>query len=293
MEFLNLGDAPMPRRTVLLGAGLAAFLAACKSSTTTTATTTSVATSPAPVSDGTSTTAPTATVSPTSAAGTTVANVVTSANPVIGGVAALTAADFEAMGTCALAPEQTAGPFPLDEQLDRSDITEGVAGHPLRLGLRVLDTNCQPVPNAKVEIWHTDSTGDYSAFVDNGGGKDDGPGTTFCRGTQTVNTDGIAEFLTVYPGWYPGRAVHIHLRVHIGDNIALTSQLFFDDAYSAEIYTEAPYAEFGQPNLLTADDRIAGDAVGDGTILATSRANTAKGPGSIALHNLGINPTAG
>lgn len=295
MEFHDLLDAPMPRRTVLLGTGLAALLAACSSSatTTTTATTTAdPATSAAPATEAPPTTTSAATTTATPAAPTTEAEVVTSANPVIGGVAALAAADFEGMATCALAPQQTAGPFPLDEQLDRSDITEGVAGHPLRLGLRVLDTNCQPVPDAKVEIWHTDSTGDYSAFTDNGGGKDDGPGTTFCRGTQSVNAEGIAEFLTVYPGWYPGRAVHIHLRVHVADNIVLTSQLFFDDAYSAEIYTEAPYAEFGQPNMLTAQDRIAGDAAGDGTILVTSRAQTPNGPGSIALHNLGIDPTS-
>lgn len=288
MELPDLVNTPMPRRSVLLGTGLAAFLAACSSSTTTTAPTT---TPSPPVTDAASATAPITTVTPTSTVETTEAEVVTSANPVTGGVSALTAADFDGLGSCVLAPDKTPGPFGLDEQFDRSDITEGVAGHPLRLGLRVVDRDCQPVPNARVEIWHTDATGDYSAFVDDGGGKDDGPGSTFCRGTQTVNADGIAEFHTVYPGWYPGRAVHIHLRVYVGDNITLTSQLFFDDAYSASIYAEAPYAEFGSPDMLTADDRIAGDPAGDGTILTTSRANTLNGPGSMALHNLGIDPT--
>ena len=191
-----------------------------------------------------------------------------------------------------LAPEKTSGPFPLDEQFDRSDITEGVVGHPLRLGLRVVDASCQPVPNAKVEIWHTDSTGDYSAYIDNGGGKDDGPGTTFCRGTQTVNADGIAEFLTIYPGWYSGRAVHVHLRVHVGDNIALTSQLFFNDDYTATVYAGPAYADNGLPDMLTADDGIAGDAAGEGTILQPAVAETARGTGSIALHNLAIDPAA-
>lgn len=86
----------------------------------------------------------------------------------------------------------------------------------MRLGLRVVDAACEPIPDAAVEIWHCDTTGDYSAFPDNGGGKDAGSGTTFLRGTQTAGADGIVEFQTVYPGWYRGRAVHIHVRVHAG-----------------------------------------------------------------------------
>ena len=132
-------------------------------------------------------------------------------------------------------PEKTSGPFPLDEQFDRRDVTEGYPGQPMRLGLRVLDETCAPVPGAKVEIWHTDGSGDYSAFVDRGGGKDEGPGTTFLRGTQTAGDDGIVEFLTIYPGWYSGRAVHIHLRVHLDDATVLTSQMFFDDDYTASV----------------------------------------------------------
>jgi protocatechuate 3,4-dioxygenase beta subunit len=290
MEFLDLLDVPMHRRTVLLGTGLSAFLAACGSSATkstspavTDASTaaTAVATTTAPNPEAT-TTAPAGTPTTVAAAATTPAS----------GLSALTAADFDGQGTCVLAPEKTAGPFPLDEQLDRSDITEGIAGHPLRLGLRVVDADCTPISQATVEIWHTDSTGDYSAYVDGGGGKDDGPGTTFCRGTQAVNADGIAEFLTVYPGWYNGRAVHIHLRVHVDDHIALTSQLFFDDDYTAAVYADAPYAEFGLPNVLTGADGIAGNAAAEGTILTPSRGDTANGPGSIALHNLGVDPAA-
>ena len=86
------------------------------------------------------------------------------------------------------------------KQLRRSDITEDYPGHPLRLGIRVVDESCSPIPNADVEIWHADAGGDYSAFVDNGGGKDDGAGTTFLRGTQPSNDDGIVEFQTIYPG---------------------------------------------------------------------------------------------
>jgi protocatechuate 3,4-dioxygenase beta subunit len=199
-----------------------------------------------------------------------------------------TAAVFESLGTCALMPEKTSGPFPLDEQFDRSDVTEGLPGQPMRLGLRVVDQSCAPVPGAKVEIWHTDSTGDYSAFIDNGGGKDDGPGTTFMRGTQTANDEGIVEFLTVYPGWYSGRAVHIHLRVHLADATVLTSQMFFDDDYTASVYASAPYAEFGLPDTPNASDNIAGNTEAEGTLLHTSAGETSKGAGTVALLNLGI-----
>jgi hypothetical protein len=188
-------------------------------------------------------------------------------------------------------PEKTAGPFPLDRQFDRRDITEGAPGHPLRLGLRVVDAACAAVPGAKVELWHADATGDYSAFIDNGGGKDDGPGTTFLRGTQTADANGIVEFLTIYPGWYRGRAVHIHLRVHLADSTVLTSQMFFDGDYTAGVYAGAPYAEFGLPDTSNAADSIAGDPAAEGTLVHTSPADTAGGAGTLGLLNLGIDPS--
>jgi protocatechuate 3,4-dioxygenase beta subunit len=200
----------------------------------------------------------------------------------------LDAAAFDGLGACALTPEKAAGPFPLDQELDRRDITEGSPGHPLRLGLRVVDTSCKPVTGAKVEIWHCDATGDYSAFVDNGGGKDDGPGTTFLRGTQTAGGDGIVEFMTIYPGWYRGRAVHIHVRVHLDNAIAVTSQMFFDDDYTAGVYAAAPYADFGLPDTTNSADGIAGRPDTDGTLLKTSAAETTAGPGTLALLNLSV-----
>jgi protocatechuate 3,4-dioxygenase beta subunit len=203
-----------------------------------------------------------------------------------------TIAAFEGLGTCSLMPEKTAGPFPLDQQFDRRDVTEGYPGQPMRLGLRVLDESCAAVPGATVEIWHADATGDYSAFADNGDGKDEGAGTTFLRGTQTADDDGIVEFLTVYPGWYSGRAVHIHLRVHLADATVLTSQMFFDSDYTAGVYAAAPYDEFGLPDTSNEADGIAGDAKGEGTLLHTSAGDTSKGAGTVALLNLAIDASA-
>jgi protocatechuate 3,4-dioxygenase beta subunit len=199
-----------------------------------------------------------------------------------------TTADFEALGVCDLTPEQTAGPFPLDEQFVRTDITEGVAGTPLRLGFRVLDVvgdECGPAYPASVEVWHADATGDYSAFTDDGGGKDDAEGTTFLRGTQQVTNDGIAQFETIYPGWYTGRAVHIHVRVRLSDDLALTTQVYFDPEVTEQVYADAPYAEFGSPDTSWDDDAIAGDPAADGTALALTRAKDGTVTGLI---NLGI-----
>lgn len=212
----------------------------------------------------------------------------TVAPPAPAPVEALRPADFDGLGTCQVFPESTAGPFPLDEQLDRLDLTEGYAGHPLRLGLRVLDASCTPVGGAVVEVWHTDPTGDYSAFVDGGGGKDEAEGSTFCRGTRTADADGIAEFQTIYPGWYPGRAVHIHLRVRVDGDLALTGQLYFDDDYTVEVLASGVYARFGPPGTTNADDGLAGDPAAEGSQLAAAPGETMLGAGTVALGNVGL-----
>lgn len=147
------------------------------------------------------------------------------------------------------------------------------------------------MPGAAVEIWHCDAGGDYSAFTDGGGGKDDGAGTTFLRGTQTAGDDGIVEFLTIVPGWYTGRAVHIHLRARVDDVLVLTSQVYFDEAHLARVYEAAPYREFGPPDTSNEDDGIAGDPRADATMLHTTAAETSAGPGTLALLNLGIDQT--
>jgi protocatechuate 3,4-dioxygenase beta subunit len=286
------------RRQFLVSIGAAALLAACAASD---------ATGDQVVGTTPGTTGTTPGTTPGTVPRTTAEPVTTLETPVLDTVpapastaastaaSAFTAADFEALGTCALLPEKTAGPYPLDEQFDRRDITEGYPGHPLRLGLRVIDGRCVPIAGAVVELWHADATGDYSAFTDGGGGKDEGAGTTFLRGSQTAGADGIVEFLTVYPGWYRGRAVHIHLRVHLadgsGERTVLTSQMFFDEAYTAAVYASDPYAENGLPDTPNAADRIAGDPAGEGTLLVPVAGETGRGAGSVALLNLGVDPT--
>jgi len=205
------------------------------------------------------------------------------------GDATLTAADFADLGTCLLAPEQTEGPFYADVGLERRDITEGLTGHPLRLGIRVVDEECAALPGAVVDVWHCDVDGDYSAFSDGAGSSDDaGEGTTFLRGSQVADADGIVEFATNYPGWYHGRAVHVHTKVRINDAEVLTTQLYFPDDISDEVFTEEPYAGRGERDTRNEDDGIAGDPAAAGNLLTIR----SPGSGTVGLVVLGVDPDA-
>ena len=194
---------------------------------------------------------------------------------------------FIPLAICHTIPEAPAGPFPTIDQLRRRDITEGYPGHPLRLGVRVLDARCDPRPGVDVEIWHTDATGDYSAYEDRGDGKDEGEGTTFLRGVQTTDADGILEFQTIYPGWYPGRAVHIHARVR-EPGFELTTQLYFDEDYTAAVYAEDPYAGFGLPDTGWEDDGLLVRPDRDGSGITLAPGPTTLGEGTLGLINLSL-----
>jgi protocatechuate 3,4-dioxygenase beta subunit len=157
------------------------------------------------------------------------------------------AQSLPAQPPCVLTPAQTEGPYFSDLRLDRADIrsdpTDGVVkpGVPLVLALRVhavSATRCVPLVGAVVDIWHCDATGIYSDVADP---SFDTRGKKFLRGYQATGTDGTVRFLTIYPGWYPGRAVHIHFKVRAGI-MELTSQLYFPDALSDTVLARAPYS---------------------------------------------------
>jgi len=161
-------------------------------------------------------------------------------------------------GVCAIMPETTEGPFYTDPKLVRTEIAEGKEGMPLRLRLQVVDEACNPLPGARVDVWHCDADGAYSGYSRQPGGLDT-TGQTFLRGTQMADAEGIATFDTVFPGWYPGRTPHIHFKAFPSQGRVLTGQLFFPDALSREIYeTVAPYSARGQDGATFNDrDRIA------------------------------------
>jgi protocatechuate 3,4-dioxygenase beta subunit len=204
----------------LVGLGIGAAVAGCSSGTD--------ASAPGGSADGPTTSVP-STTSP--AAGTT-SRTAGTAPPAAAG--------------CTVTPEQTEGPYYLNLDEVRRDITEGRPGAPLRLDLQVLHADgCTPVPHAAIDIWHCDAAGRYSG-VDNSLGSPGAPpqtvlSGTFLRGTQVTDERGACSFSTIVPGWYPGRAVHIHVKVHPDPRSEVVSQLYFDDAFLDTLFTHAPY----------------------------------------------------
>jgi protocatechuate 3,4-dioxygenase beta subunit len=154
--------------------------------------------------------------------------------------------------SCVLAPAMTSGPFYIPHEKVRRNIREGEPGTPLSLRLGVVDaTRCTPIPGAAVDIWHADAGGEYSGWEENLSS-----GRTFLRGIQRTDTRGIARFDTIYPGWYQGRAVHIHVKVHVSGRVVHTGQLFFDDALTDAVYTRKPYTLRPNRDTRNAQDSI-------------------------------------
>jgi protocatechuate 3,4-dioxygenase beta subunit len=169
------------------------------------------------------------------------------------------------------------GPFYFDPRLVRPDITEGRPGMPLELRMRVLDgTTCKPLPGARVDIWHADARGIYSGYDGQGDdGRTSAVGETYLRGAQTTGADGVVTFRTVYPGWYPGRTPHIHIKVFLDKRTVLAGQAYFPDGLSARIYRErAPYNVRPVADTVNAGDFLfrSGGKEDGGAVLAITEA---------------------
>lgn len=186
---------------------------------------------------------------------------------------------------CVLTPEAIEGPFYTDVNLMRRDITEGRPGQALELRLMVADASgCTPLADASVDIWHADAGGLYSSFQEQGDNADiDTTKERFLRGVQNTDANGVATFDTIYPGWYEGRTTHIHVKVHFADQTRITTQLYFPDDVTTEVYGKAAYSERGQKDTPNASDTFGGD---DRDLLMTV---TKEGDKYIATGTIGIN----
>ncbi|HZN14021.1 MAG TPA: intradiol ring-cleavage dioxygenase [Acidimicrobiales bacterium] len=179
--------------------------------------------------------------------------------------------------SCVLAPEMTEGPYYISGEAVRGDITEGKPGVPLQLNLTVVDAStCRPIPDAVVEIWHADASGDYSGFGNGASSR------TFLRGAQNANADGLVTFKTIYPGWYQGRATHIHLKARV-NGTTHTTQLFFNEADNNAVYSQSAYAGHQGTRTMNSQDGIYSGG-GSKTIVPL----TASGAGYAGSLSLGV-----
>jgi protocatechuate 3,4-dioxygenase beta subunit len=250
----------------------------------------------------------------------------------IAGAAAISTASriFTAAPRCVLTPEQEEGPYYVDFGKSRRDVTEGKTGVPLQLRVALVDAKrCEPLEAAAVDIWHCDATGIYSGFTANGGGDDAGRGygrgrggpggpggrgggrgqgpideTRFLRGIQITNRQGIAEFATVYPGWYAGRTIHIHLKVHLGGSagaeryagghVSHTGQLFLPEDITEQIATMDPYVKHSNVHrTLHSEDNIFRQQGGAQSMLGLERLQKGSNSGGfVADVVLAVDPEA-
>lgn len=171
---------------------------------------------------------------------------------------------------CVVTPSETAGPFPSITLPVRSDVREDRTGLPLTLALTVVNAgaNCAPVTNASVEIWHCDAAGNYSEYGNL-------TSSTWLRGIQPVDSSGVARFTTIYPGWYAGRATHIHIEVFLNNRSVRTSQVAFPEEINSAVYATGVYASKGQNPTKNANDGIFADGVT--SELATLAGSTSSG----------------
>lgn len=160
--------------------------------------------------------------------------------------------DPRMQAVCSITPAETDGPYYLNLNLYRTNITEGLPGLPLRVFVNVVQAStCAPIPNAVVDIWHCDAAGRYSGFAQQGT-----QGQTFLRGIQNTDVNGMTFFDTIYPGWYPGRTTHIHVKVRPTGTSVLTSQMYFKQRLSTRIYAFSPYNTHGPSSTTNTQDGL-------------------------------------
>jgi protocatechuate 3,4-dioxygenase beta subunit len=243
---------------------------------------------------------------------------------------------LSATPACVFTSEQEEGPYYVDDEKLRSDITEGKPGVPVQLRVALVDSrNCAPLANTALDIWHCDASGVYSGFTANspdgppgvgfpGGGRGRGfggpppggppsnlargpgrgPGrgrgaidaTRFLRGVQISDALGLVQFATVYPGWYSGRAIHIHAKAHIGSAtgpVAHTGQFFFPEDLTERIAKLEPYAKRLNVHRTTqAEDQIFTGQQGAEQMLKIERLGKTDAEGFLATVTVAVDPEA-
>lgn len=193
--------------------------------------------------------------------------------------------------SCVLTPAKDEGPYFIDQKLLRSDVRSDAAGGapqegvPLKLTITVVQAegDCDPIAGAHVDIWQCNALGIYSAIAGN-----DTVGRDFLRGCQETDGSGRVVFETIFPGWYQGRTVHIHVKVRFstgeGEAYLFTSQLFFEQGLIDQtLTTKEPYRVRGLPQTKNDEDGIYGPDGWKNTVVCAQQ-----GAGYTGSINLGL-----
>jgi protocatechuate 3,4-dioxygenase beta subunit len=209
---------------------------------------------------------------------------------------------------CVITATETSGPFPLrsvlgNPALVRQDITEGKAGIPLTLALKIVDHDkaCAALSGAAVYIWHCDANGEYSGYSARENGTH--ARETFLRGVQLTDADGQVTFTTIFPGWYMPRLTHIHVQIFVAGSVlspgtvaAATTQLCFPDAVTVAAYGNAVLYPKGQNRVTPtyANDQVFGNGIGTELLTVSGSATTGYHAGIvIGMSSTGSSPESG
>ncbi|QRR04270.1 dioxygenase family protein [Dyadobacter sandarakinus] len=170
-------------------------------------------------------------------------------------------------GTCTATASETAGPFPtkVPGSLVLDDITSGRTGNKLTIQITIQNKNagCAALSGALVDIWHCDAAGNYSEYGGTGMQSTSYTSVHFLRGRQTTDASGLVRFTSIYPGWYSGRAPHIHVHVYNASGKSLlVTQIAFPEDISKLVYAQGVYASHGQADTTNAHDNVFSDGVG-------------------------------
>lgn len=207
------------------------------------------------------------------------------------------------------------GPYYLDYGILREDITEGKDGIDFLMRIAVVDaSDCRPLPNIAVDVWHCDALGVYSSYtgydegqlppVDETGHATPTDRTTWLRGVQLTDAWGVATFRSIVPGWYSGRTTHVHVKTIVGGHredgswegghTSHTGQLYFPDEFNEKVARTAPYRDNSVPRTTNEQDFLyTGGNEGPATVMDIERSWVgAPGPGVSGTVVLGIDPSA-
>lgn len=182
-----------------------------------------------------------------------------------GGIVAIPVIACESKGApdasaeaCEVSPKETRGPFPnkTPAELMRANIVADRQGVALLINLKVQDhsDSCSPLADADVDIWHRDAEGYYSEYGDHRLQEKDFRQVSFLRGRQTTDANGEVSFISIFPGWYPGRAPHIHVDVLQNEKIVLSTQVAFPEEITSEVYASRGYK--GKEDTPNAEDGV-------------------------------------